>query len=226
MDSLYFRCIMSDEFFYKKTVTKSVLWDGFGIDRRYLDVFLSRIPPMSRGEKRNISLMLDGRRYDAVIKNLNNPIEDRINDAYQIRYPQNGEFAQALQKIFYRTYKIIIEQRRIKLNTSENGRLFTQIPDEDKEYLAFYTTEDPQIFICEPIIQDDLSVLKDLAQKNTERTFEAEFNYDIHDDTAGLIERQAIVRVRKLNKKIGDTLKIHYGFRCQICGEFIGKKYG
>ena len=36
----------------------------------------------------------------------------------------------------------------------------------------------------------------------------------------------AFVSVRKLNKKIGDTLKKHYGYRCQICGRVVGEQYG
>ena len=31
---------------------------------------------------------------------------------------------------------------------------------------------------------------------------------------------------RKLNRKIGENLKLLYGYRCQICGQVIGEKYG
>ena len=33
-------------------------------------------------------------------------------------------------------------------------------------------------------------------------------------------------KVRKMNRAIGDGLKQLYGYRCQICGAFIGEKYG
>lgn len=33
-------------------------------------------------------------------------------------------------------------------------------------------------------------------------------------------------RIRKLNRKIGENLKLLYGYRCQICGQVIGEKYG
>lgn len=77
------------------------------------------------------------------------------------------------------------------------------LPKECKEYLAVYTTE-----------YDDTYVL------------EAEFNFDTTDDTAGLNVKEQIGKIRKLNKKIGDNLKMLYGYRCQICGRLIGEEYG
>lgn len=65
-----------------------------------------------------------------------------------------------------------------------------------------------------------------MASRQSERIFEAEFNYDVIDDTAGINLRTEIVKVRKLNKKIGDSLKEHYAYKCQICGAYIGEKYG
>jgi len=34
------------------------------------------------------------------------------------------------------------------------------------------------------------------------------------------------VKIRKLNRAIGETLKLLYNYRCQICGENIGARYG
>lgn len=55
---------------------------------------------------------------------------------------------------------------------------------------------------------------------------EAQFNFDVKDDTAGFKEKEQIVKIRKLNKKIGDNLKRLYGYQCQICGRRIGEEYG
>jgi len=30
----------------------------------------------------------------------------------------------------------------------------------------------------------------------------------------------------QLSKAIGNSLKVEYGYRCQICGEYIGERYG
>ncbi|NLY71826.1 MAG: HNH endonuclease, partial [Clostridiales bacterium] len=35
-----------------------------------------------------------------------------------------------------------------------------------------------------------------------------------------------IVKIRKLNRAIGETLKLLYNHRCQICGENISARYG
>jgi predicted restriction endonuclease len=55
---------------------------------------------------------------------------------------------------------------------------------------------------------------------------EAEFNYDIQDPGAKILENEHIVKIRKLNKKIADNLKLLYKYRCQICGRLIGEEYG
>ena len=58
------------------------------------------------------------------------------------------------------------------------------------------------------------------------QSFQAEFNYDVEDTSSTILETERIVKIRKLNKKIGDNLKLLYGYRCQICGQLIGEEYG
>ncbi len=55
---------------------------------------------------------------------------------------------------------------------------------------------------------------------------ENSFNYDIIDESATIFASERIVKIRKLNKKIGDNLKLLYNYRCQICGRQIGEEYG
>lgn len=214
---------MEEKFLYKREVNKSVLWDGFGIEREYLDIFLSKIEPLHRGDKRDIIFLLGGKEYSVELKNLNNPRDRRKNDAYQIRYPANGEFAKALQCVFTHSYQFIKNARLIK--EADKKRQFTSIPKDLKEYLAIYTTSNPVVFSCEAIVLDDIQALKHLAKDQNERLFEATFNYDVQDDFAGINKVKSIVSVRKLNRKIGETLKEHYDYRCQICGCRIGERY-
>jgi len=215
---------MAEDFLYKREVNKSVLYEGFGIDREYLDVFLSKIEPLQRGENRNVTFLLCGKEYIVEIKNINNPHDRRKNDAYQIRYTPNGEFARALQGIFFRSHQYIQNARNIR--SQDAKRQFTNIPDDLKEYLVICTTGDSTVFVREPIVLDDLQALKRLVTNQNERIFEATFNYDMQDDLAGINKVKSIVSVRKLNRKIGDALKEHYRYRCQICGCHIGEKYG
>lgn len=217
--------MISEQFLYKKEVNKSVLCDGFGIDRAYVDLFTSRIGILKRGEKKQIKLIFNNLSYSAIISNINNAPDRRLNDAYQIRYSPNGDFAQALQCVFKKSFKYIMEYREIAQNTTDKIRVRAIIPNEYKEYLAIYTTVEPTTFICEPILSDDLSALKELTNYRTEREFESEFNLGIHDKNVGITEKPGIIKIRKLNRKICDALKEHYQYRCQICGCRIGEKY-
>lgn len=215
-----------EEFLYKKDVNKSVLWDGFGIDRDQLNLFVNRIGELERGEKKDIKLLFEGKTYMAVIKNLNNPENKRVNDAYQIRYTANGEFAKALQTVFYKTFNYIQNQRAIENVNAEKKRTFVKVPDEYKEYLTFYSTDQPETFICEPIVSDDMAIIKAMTMVQSERSIESEFDYEIRDEKAQIETRVSVVKYRKLNRKIGESLKSHYEYRCQICGQKIGDKYG
>lgn len=40
------------------------------------------------------------------------------------------------------------------------------------------------------------------------------------------MEHVAVKKYRKLNRSIGERLKKLYSYRCQICGEQVGEKYG
>ena len=50
---------------------------------------------------------MNGKTYDAKIVNMNNSVEKRKKDAYQIRYPRNGELSQALQQYFFKSMSYI-----------------------------------------------------------------------------------------------------------------------
>ena len=71
-----------------------------------------------------------------------------------------------------------------------------------------------------------MQILRETMHGQQERVMEAKFNYDVQDDTAGLNKKEKLARNLKLNKKIGDNLKLLYGYRCQICRHITGEKYG
>ena len=95
-----------------------------------------------------------------------------------------------------------------------------------KEYLAIYTTEYDDSYILEPIVANDLQEYRDMVKDQQERRVESEFDYDIVDTKAGFIISERMTRIRKLNRKIGENLKLLYGYRCQICGQLIGEEFG
>ena len=55
---------------------------------------------------------------------------------------------------------------------------------------------------------------------------EAEIDYENVDEGAGIQQNLLLVKLRKLNRKIGENLKLLYGYRCQLCGQLIGEEFG
>lgn len=211
-----------EQLFYKRAVNKSVLCDGFGINQDYLPFFLDAAPTLKRGEVRQLIFLFQGNSYPVKLYNLNNDPGRRRNDTYQIRYTANGEFARALQGAFFRTHHFI--QEAMALKAAGEGHSL-KVPKEYEEYIAIYTTDQADVFECEAILRDDMQALQEAVQLQSERHFEAVFNFEIEDKTATIRNREMIARVRKLNRKIGDYLKAKYDYRCQICGQKIGARY-
>lgn len=214
----------SENYVYKKEIDWSTLMEGFTLPLDNQVIFLRNMENfLQRGQSKIIHFFMNGKTYDAKIVNVNNSVEKRKKDAYQIRYPRNGELSQALQQYFFKSMSYI---KMIRENRDPKDRSYIKMPDGLKEYLAIYTTEYEDTFLLEPIAQDDFQVMKKSIQGMRERTVENEIEYEMEDKNSGIEKRLQIVKIRKLNRKIGENLKLLYGYRCQICGQVIGEKYG
>ena len=202
----------------------STLMEGFTLPLDNQVIFLRNMENfLQRGQSKIIHFFMNGKTYDAKIVNMNNSVEKRKKDAYQIRYSRNGELSQALQQYFFKSMSYI---KMIRESRDPKDRSYIKMPDGLKEYLAIYTTEYEDTFLLEPIAQDDFQVMKKAIQGMRERTVENEIEYEMEDKSSGIEKRLQIVKIRKLNRKIGENLKLLYGYRCQICGQVIGEKYG
>lgn len=212
--------VQADKYVYKKEVDWSLLMEGLAVPVENQVVFgqiMGRF--IQRGESKDIKLSLNGRTFNAKIYNLNlDPRHNRIKDMMQIRYPKNGELAKELQTIYYRTFQYISAVRKSR---DKNDRSRIQIPEEIKEYLAIYTTEYDDSYVLETITADEIAILRENVNGQIERTYEAEF-----DEDADLIKDTRIMNIRRLNRRIGENLKLLYGYRCQICGKMIGEEFG
>ena len=216
---------ISDEYVYKKEVDWSLFNYGFAIPIEHQVVF-SQVAGrfIQRGESKDVNLYLNGKSYKAKLNN--NRIDKKFGphaDIVQIRYTQNSDLAQALRGCFQRSYAYISKMKQLQ---EKESKKHIPLPDDYKEYLAVYTTEYDDTYVLETICSLDMEVLRDTISERSERIMEAQFNFDVKDDTAGFKEKEQIVKIRKLNKKIGDNLKRLYGYRCQICGRRIGEEYG
>ena len=214
----------SENYVYKKEIDWSTLMEGFTLPLDNQVIFLRNMENfLQRGQSKIIHFFMNGKTYDAKIVNMNNSVEKRKKDAYQIRYQRNGELSQALQQYFFKSMSYI---KMIRESRDPKDRSYIKMPDGLKEYLAIYTTEYEDTFLLEPIAQDDFQVMKKAIQGMRERTVENEIEYEMEDKSSGIEKKLQIVKIRKLNRKIGENLKLLYGYRCQICGQVIGEKYG
>jgi len=213
-----------ENYVYKKEIDWSTLMEGFTLPLDNQVIFLRNMENfLQRGQSKIIHFFMNGKTYDAKIVNMNNSVEKRKKDAYQIRYSRNGELSQALQQYFFKSMSYI---KMIRESRDPKDKSYIKMPDGLKEYLAIYTTEYEDTFLLEPIAQDDFQVMKKAIQGMRERTVENEIEYEMEDKSSGIEKKLQIVKIRKLNRKIGENLKLLYGYRCQICGQVIGEKYG
>ncbi len=179
---------------------------------------------LQRGESKSISILLNGKSYKAKIVNVN--FSERFNrkkDTLQIRYPANGELAQALQGVFSVSYNFIKTEKQLR---EPGNRKRIVLPEDCKEYLAIYTTEYDDTYVFEAIQSQDVSDVIQLVKGKSERAIESEFDLNEEDPNSGYAEKESIKKIRKLNHKISDNLKLLYGYRCQICGQIIGEEFG
>ena len=146
-----------------------------------------------------------------------------IADKVQIRYSRNSDVAIALRQCFMRSWSYIEHAKNLQTPGSKKT---IPLPDNLKEYLAIYTTEYDDCYILEPIVANELQEFREIIQQQHERQIEVDFDYNYVDPKAGLILNERMTKIRKLNRKIGENLKLLYGYRCQLCGQLIGEEFG
>ncbi len=216
--------MITENYVYKKEVDWSLLIEGLAVPIENQVVFgkiMGRF--LNRGEKKYVTIYLEGKSYHASIINIDYSKKfDRKSDIYQIRYARNGDLAQALQKCFMSSYRYLEYMRRIR---EPGNRKMIRVPDDEKEYLAIYTTEYDDSYIFEPIVRNDFRVAQKYFINIDERMFEERSEMKITDPNASVEEKMQIAKVRKLDRSIGNNLKQLYGYRCQICGKLIGEEY-
>jgi len=211
---------------YKKEVDWSLLQQGINIPVTIQVVFQNTINAfLPRGQSKDIYLVLEGKTYKVKLKNqrFDERKYPKRKDILQIRYHPQSEIAERLRNIFDASFKYIFERRN---SLPDNQRKPIKVPEEQKEYLAIYTTEYPDTYLLECITQEDTKVLKEAIVFEDEQEYEASINFNIIDPTAKIAVINQIVKIRKLNRAIGENLKLLYNYSCQICGENISARYG
>ncbi len=214
-------------FLYKKTIDRSALREGFSIPTEYHPLLHSLYGGIFKhGETRQIKIILNGQEYDAQLKNQAFDTNKFIGhtDVIQIRYSVNSPLAKKLRDIFQSTWNYV---EKIKALPGNAQRKFTiTIPEELQEFLVINTTEIPDVFMVECIICSETAAIKSDLKTINEWDFEQIEEFTKHDPNATIDYKNRLMKIRKLDRSIGDSLKKIYDYRCQMTGEQIGSVYG
>lgn len=207
---------------FYKIVDYSVLTAGLTIPVQHQESLFHELGfVLEYGQRKQIQILIDGSPYPAQIINIRFDKNKYPNhkDLLQIRYSAKSPIAQKLQEIFVYSKNQIVLQR-------QDGKKHRTIDADEsqKEHIAIYSTpiSGRLCFDCMPIqeFQEEGNALKELGEPVAEGIL------DGRDETAGILIRTKNCKIRKLSRAIADDLKAAYGYRCQICGQYIGEPYG
>ncbi len=214
--------MIEEQFYiYKKDVDWSVLREGFSIPVSIQIVFKERMNNyLKRGEKRDLKLILDKQTYQ--VKLINQTFNEQKYpghvDILQIRYSPQSPFVIKLREIFKSSFDYL-QQKRTK------SKKIIRVPEEKREYIVLYTTPLENTFFFEPITSSESEQIKHSISGINEEDFEFQSNYKKFDDFAKIETKEQIIKVRRLDRAIGESLKLFYNYKCQICGDNFFKKY-
>lgn len=207
---------------FYKNVDYSVLTAGLTIPIQHQESVFNELRfTLEHGQRKQIQILIDGTPYPAQIINIrfDKSKYQTHRDLLQIRYSAKSAVAQKLQELFTYSKEQIVLQRQYR----GNGKL-PNIDEAHQEHIAIYSTHiaGTLLFDCMQIqeFQEESNALKELGESVAEGIL------DGRDDTAGILIRTKSCKIRKLSRAIADDLKAIYGYRCQICGQYIGEPYG
>ena len=76
----------------------------------------------------------------------------------------------------------------------------------------------------EPVFEDVIKQSKEEIAQMTEEEYET--FVECQDPTAKVVRKSIMQNVRELDRSIGESLKMTYGYRCQMTGEYVGEQHG
>jgi len=209
-------------YIYKKEVDWSVLHEGFTVPVGRQELFYANINlNLGHGNRKAIKLLVDGHEFNAVLTNLGFDQEKYPDhpDMLQIRYRKNGDLSKYLQTVFASSFSAIAA---IKSSGRLRPKQQVRLPESEREYMAIYSTVRNNAFEIDCItrneIDDTRKIIRDIPEMEIEQILQS-------DETASLLKKIQTVKIRKLDRNIGEHLKRLYENCCQICGLFIGERY-
>jgi len=212
----------SGAYIYKKEVDWSVLHEGFTVPVGRQELFYASINlNLGHGDRKAIKLLVDGHEFDAVLTNLGFDREKYLDhpDMLQIRYQKNGNLSKHLQTVFASSFSTIAA---IKSSGRLRSKQRVRLPESEREYMAIYSTVRDDAFEVDCITRAEITETKKIIRGIPEMEIEQILQ---NDETATLLKKIQTVKIRKLDRSIGEHLKRVYENHCQICGQFVGERY-
>ena len=128
-----------------------------------------------------------------------------------------------MREVFYKTYDYLFNQRVV---LGRRGRV--PVPDDLNEYIRLYLVDSLNLIYFECCSNQDYEQLASTLSEIPEEIYEAndDDKFFIEDKTASIVEKQLLVKYRKMDRSIILMLKKFYDYRDEISGEKIGAEYG
>ncbi|MEI7899342.1 MAG: HNH endonuclease signature motif containing protein [bacterium] len=209
-------------YIYKKEVDWSALHEGLTIPVTKHGLFYDKMNlKLKHGEHRTIKLLIDGQEFQAELINqgFDRKKYPTHPEMLQIRYRKNGELSKHLQVIFSFSFIAIVA---IKARGKHRPRQQIKLPENEREYMAFYSTDFDDTFAVDCITHTEIvetgKIVCVIPELEIEQILQS-------DKTASILENFQTVKIRRLDRTIGESLKWLYDNRCQICDLAIGEKY-
>ena len=207
---------MEDFYIMQKKVDKSVLSQGFSIPAEFQNIFYKKIGfCLNHGESQTVPVSINGKSFE--VKVINQGFDQKKYsdhpDVLQVRYDSKSLFIEVLRSIFRKTWDAVSQY------SAKNGTVRGFKVKSGEEYLTLYAVDGSLFFVCLPSEEYQPGTLE--IRMMSELTFEI-----ATDDNAYIESKVGIRKIRHVSRAIGNSLKELYSYRCQICGEYIGERYG
>jgi len=214
-------------FIMQKTVDWSLLNDGMTIPVSACALLRAWDESiLIHGASKDIKVLIDGEFYDAKLKNQNFSQNNWTGhkDVIQIRYGRQSALAVKLRAIFQKSHDYLYAQKQL-LGKSKRQIL---LPDDIHEYIRLYLTTSSNVLSIECCSDTDYRQLANTLNAIPEEVYEAsdDDKFYVADKTASVVQKELLVKYRKIDRSIIRMLKEFYGYRDEISGEKIGEKYG
>lgn len=180
---------------------------------------------LMHGNNKDIKILIDGEFYDAKLKNLNFNQANHAGhrDIIQIRYSPGSPLAKKLRAIFKRSYDYYFAERLLQGNSRRN----IPLPTDFKEYIQLYLSTSPNVLCMDYCSDSESQKLANALISIPEEIYEVgDDKFFMSDDTAKIVERETLMKYRKIDRNVIKMLKIFYDYRDEISGEKIGSEFG